>query len=69
MPPIRLEINGKKETLEEETTVGKLLETKNVNPNTVACELNMKIIRRNELGAAVLKEGDVLEIIRMIGGG
>jgi sulfur carrier protein len=64
-----LEINGKQENVADGLTVRGLLETKGINPNLVACELNLEILRRARLGETPLKEGDKLEIIQMIGGG
>jgi len=62
-------LNGLKENIEAGMTLKELLAHKNINANTVACELNLKIIRRAQLEHVTLKEGDELEIIRMIGGG
>lgn len=64
-----IQVNGKPENVEPGTSVRDYLASKGINPNVVACELNMKIIRRPQLGDAVLKSGDVLEVIRIIGGG
>ncbi len=69
MSEIQLKINGKNEAVSDGATIKKYLEKKEINPNMVACELNLKIIRRAELNNVTLKEGDTLEIIRMIGGG
>jgi sulfur carrier protein len=66
---IQIQVNGTPERVAEGTTVKTLLLNKNINPNVVACELNLKVIRRAELDNVTLKEGDVLEVIRMIGGG
>lgn len=66
---ISLQINGKPEKIATGTTVKALLESKGISPNAVACELNLKILKRASLGDVVLNEGDVLEVIQMIGGG
>ena len=66
---ITVQINGQKETVENDISIKTLLLNRNINPNIVACELNLKVIRRAELDNVKLKEGDVLEVIRMIGGG
>jgi len=62
-------INGNEEVVLVGTTIKTYLLNHQINPNVVACELNLKVIRRQNLDAVVLKEGDQLEIIRMIGGG
>lgn len=66
---MRIRVNGHDEECAEGTTLLAFLEAKGVNPSLVACELNMDIIRRARLGETVLKDGDVLEVLRMIGGG
>jgi thiamine biosynthesis protein ThiS len=66
---MRVTVNGKPEDVAEGSTVKSLLEMKGISPNVVACELNLKILRRATLGQEMLKDGDVLEIIQMIGGG
>jgi len=66
---ISLTINGKEEKVVEGSSIKTLLEGKGINPNVVACELNLTIIKRAFLGETILKEGDQLEIIQMIGGG
>ena len=40
-----------------------------IQPELVACELNLKIIRRAQYAETLLKEGDELEILQMISGG
>lgn len=66
---MQIQINGKTEQIDDDTSVRSLLETKGINPNLVACELNLTIIKRARLGEVKLKDGDVLEILQMIGGG
>jgi thiamine biosynthesis protein ThiS len=66
---IHLRVNGKDETSAAGQSVKEFLVGKGINPNVVACELNLKIIRRAQLGETTLKNGDTLEIIQMIGGG
>jgi thiamine biosynthesis protein ThiS len=62
-------INGERKSIPPGQTVLAYLESNHINPNIVACELNLKILRRAHLGSAELKDNDTLEIIRMIGGG
>lgn len=66
---MNITINGKNEDVKEGSTVLDVLRSKDVNPQLVACELNLTIVRRARLGETTLKEGDTLEILQMIGGG
>lgn len=66
---MRIEVNGKPQDLNDGITVRDLLDQRGINPNVVACELNLTILKRAKLPETRLQEGDKLEIIQMIGGG
>ena len=50
-------------------TVADLLTTGGVNPQLVAVEVNLEILRRDQYAGAVLRAGDTVEIVQMVGGG
>jgi thiamine biosynthesis protein ThiS len=62
-------VNGKPRTADEGLTVLGYLGALGINPQIVAVELNGDIVRREQLDAHQLKNGDRLEIVRMVGGG
>jgi thiamine biosynthesis protein ThiS len=65
-----IQLNGKeKELPSTPITIAQLLEELKLNPQTVVCELNLKIIKRADYPATTLSEGDQLEILQMMGGG
>ena len=66
---IRLQINGREVDLAGPTRLADYLEQLGVDPRGVAVELNERILERSEYAAAVLEAGDVVEIVRMVGGG
>ena len=66
---ITLQINGKKVELERPTPLVLYIEGLGINPRTVAVEHNGDIIQRAQLASVVLREGDRVEIVRMVGGG
>jgi sulfur carrier protein len=66
---IALQINGKRVELERPTPLLAYLEKLGVNPRVVAVEHNGVIIERTSYAGAVLREGDSVEIVRMVGGG
>jgi thiamine biosynthesis protein ThiS len=66
---IKLQVNGKPVELERPIPLVLYLEQLGVNPRTVAVEHNGEIIQRTSFAAVVLNEGDVVEIVRMVGGG
>ena len=66
---IALQINGRRVELEGPTTVLAYLEKLGVSPRAVAVERNGTIVERTSYADAKLEEGDVVEIVRMVGGG
>lgn len=66
---MRLRVNGRDESLEKRFSLLEFLIHKGIRPETVACELNMNVIAREEFGKTELAEGDVLEIVKFVGGG
>lgn len=69
MNAISVQVNGKHESVPEGITVKEFLESRGINPNVVACELNLQILKRAALPTTILNEKDTLEVIQMIGGG
>lgn len=66
---IALQINGKRVELEHPTPLLIYLEQLGVNPRAVAVEHNGEIIERAAYESITLREGDHVEIVRMVGGG
>jgi thiamine biosynthesis protein ThiS len=66
---IGLVINGKKVELDGPTPLLGYLETLGVSARSVAVEHNGVIIERDAYATTTLGEGDVVEIVKMVGGG
>ena len=66
---MKIRVNGEDREISEGSTVQQLLETLGVNPLMVAVELNVDILSRGQYSSALLKEGDQVEIVHMVGGG
>ncbi len=66
---ISLQINGKKVELERTTPLLDYLSRLGVDHRAVAVEHNGEIIERDRYADTTLSEGDVVEIVRMVGGG
>ena len=66
---IALHINGKDVQLDEPTPLLVYLEKLGVSPRAVAVELNAVIIDRDAYATTTLAEGDIVEIVKMVGGG
>ena len=66
---IALQVNGRRVELEGPTPLLAYLETLGVSPRAVAVEHNGIVIERTSYANATLEDGDVVEIVRMVGGG
>jgi thiamine biosynthesis protein ThiS len=66
---IALQINGKRVELDQPTALLKYLDRLGVNQRAVAVEHNGVIVERTDYASTTLRDGDVLEIVRMVGGG
>ena len=64
-----IRVNGREETLTGTCTLLEYLQLKGVNPTTVAVERNGKIPGRENWGKIALVDGDVLELVKFVGGG
>ena len=66
---MKLSVNGEQEELDTGTTLCALLLAKGIDPKTVVVERNADIPDRSTWGNLSLADGDVLEIVRFMGGG
>jgi sulfur carrier protein len=66
---ICLTVNGKPHEMPEGTTVGALLAHLGVDTSRVAIERNQDVVPRRTYDAAVLRDGDKIEIVTFVGGG
>ena len=66
---IKIKLNGKTSTINDKTTLSKLLNELKVPIKKVAIEMNREIVNKKKLNSIKLKNNDVLEIVHFIGGG
>lgn len=66
---ISLQVNGKTVELEQPTPLLDYLVRLGLNPRAVAVEQNGEILERAAYEHATLRDGDRVEIVRMVGGG
>ncbi|MBI3088046.1 MAG: sulfur carrier protein ThiS [Candidatus Omnitrophica bacterium] len=62
-------VNGKPMQLADGLTAAGLLDRLQVRPERVVVEVNLTILKREQLPATVLKAGDQVEIVHFVGGG
>ena len=66
---MELTINDEKQTHPAGLTVSALLEALKLDPTLIAVEINRQLVTRTLHAETVLNEGDVLEIVSLVGGG
>ncbi len=66
---MKLMVNGEARTTAERLTLAQLVEELHLVPGRLACEVNGHLVCRADYGATPLSDGDVVEIVQMIGGG
>ncbi|MCH8025614.1 MAG: glycine oxidase ThiO [Chloroflexi bacterium] len=66
---VSLTVNGKPRELERETSLPQLLRLLDVDVRLVAVAVNGEVVPRRQHEGVVLRDGDEVEIVRMVGGG
>lgn len=64
-----MRVNGKDIELKRGMTLAEFLAEHSYRAELVAVERNGQIVPRTEFGAAILTDGDELEIVSFVGGG
>jgi len=62
-------LNGKREEIEEDASISKLLALKKIRPEVVTVELNEEIIEKDKYQTTILKPNDGVEFVYYMGGG
>jgi sulfur carrier protein len=66
---VHITVNGEARQVDPSTTVAVLLEVLGVPRQATAVEVNRQIVPRSQHAARPLVEGDVVEIVTLVGGG
>jgi len=66
---LTIELNGTSRQVPAPLTLSGLLAYLNLDPRTVVVERNRAIVRRADLDATPVAEGDVIELVHFVGGG
>ena len=66
---ISLTVNGKPQALNGETPLPQFLRSLSVDVRLIAVAINGEVVPKNQQRETVLRDGDVVEIVRMVGGG
>lgn len=66
---MRIRLNGAPRVIDPGTTVERLLRELDLPDGRLAVERNGDVVPRAAHAVAVLEEGDVVEVVRFVGGG
>jgi thiamine biosynthesis protein ThiS len=66
---VRVRVNGEEMRLPDGASVASLLEGLKVSLPRVAVERNREILPKREYPSTLLREGDVFEVVELVGGG
>lgn len=66
---MQVKVNGNKMEVCEGVTIDALLDLLAVKRHGIAIDLNREIVPKRLLSTTILKDGDAVEIVRMVGGG
>jgi len=66
---MQIKVNGEKKELPDNLTIEAMLGALSIKAVGIAVEVNREIVPKRLFGASTLKDGDAVEIVRMVGGG
>ena len=66
---ITIEFNGEFKKIDEQSTVEDLLQLAKVESKFCAVELNLEIVPKGQYESRTLFDGDVIEVVTLVGGG
>ena len=66
---IGLQVNGENRRCAIGTPLGELLKQLGLNPRLVAVEYNGEILHKQFWDITLIQEGDILEVVTIVGGG
>ena len=69
---MKIKVNGEQKKIaidQENALLSKVLNSMGYKPNTIVVELNNLIINSKKWREVKLKDGDILEIVSIVGGG
>lgn len=69
LEPLTIHLNGEPHEIAAPVTISALLAQLNIDPRRVAVEHNLTVIKRDRYDAAMIHDGDTIEIVNFVGGG
>jgi sulfur carrier protein len=66
---MNIQVNDQQRNVPDGTTIEALLQMMELEPRLVAVEVNLDVVPRTQHQQYVLRDGDRLEIVTLVGGG
>ena len=66
---MKITCNGQIKNIDPGTTPVTLIQDLELNPDTVVVECDGRIVKREEYDTLILTEGNIIELVRFVGGG
>lgn len=66
---MQITVNGMPRDVPAETTLAQLITRLDLRPHQVAVEVNRELVSRNRHESHIVKAGDCVEIVTLVGGG
>ena len=66
---VEITLNGEKRTLAEALTLAAVIESLELGERRIAVVRNGDVIRREDYASTLLADGDMVDIVHMVGGG
>ncbi len=66
---IKITVNGDTREFDSKSSLNDLLRVLDLDPGMVVVEHNRSIVRRPQLAATPLEDGDSVELVHFVGGG
>lgn len=66
---MQVKVNGEFREMEEGSTLHALITMLGLEARVMAAAVNMQIVKQDAWDKAILKEGDVIELLDFVGGG
>jgi sulfur carrier protein len=66
---LTIQVNGQAQQVASGTTIAEVLRLAGVPSQFCAVELNLEILPRDQYDERLVQDGDVLEVVTLVGGG
>ncbi len=66
---MKIKLNGKEKEIAENSSLETLVDQLNLRDTPIVAEICGKIIKPENYSSTIINEGDVVELIRFVGGG